>query len=84
MKPTPSVKGVFSVEYCGKPCGENDGVCLTLLLQIHSPHPEQPLQPLSIKNPDRYEWQTVDKEELQQQLRERMTDGQSVPLLMLR
>ena len=83
-KPTPVVQGVLSLEYCGKPSATNDGLCVTLLLLMLPPDPNNPAHPLPIKHPDKYEWQDVGGPEVKGQLLERLELGLFVPLLLLR
>ncbi|XP_013398678.1 8-oxo-dGDP phosphatase NUDT18-like [Lingula anatina] len=71
---TPDIKvcGVLSVEHSGDLEAVNDGICLTVLYQMKA-------EPMTWKD---YKWHSIENSDLRIQLRNKMREGSTVPLLM--
>ncbi len=56
----PSIHGILSVEYNGKPAKEHDGMCLTILVTLTNNDGQVP----EIENKEDYDWHRLSGEEL--------------------
>ncbi|XP_067675874.1 8-oxo-dGDP phosphatase NUDT18-like [Haliotis asinina] len=75
----PKACGLLSVEHCGIPKGEHDGVCYTIVYTYDGMGSEQTPQ---IKNPS-YEWRSLHDDSLHTQLITRIQQDQLVPFIDL-
>ncbi|XP_046327665.2 8-oxo-dGDP phosphatase NUDT18-like [Haliotis rufescens] len=75
----PKVCGLLSVEHCGIPKGEHDGVCYTMVYMYEGLGSDQTPQ---IKNPS-YEWRSLHDDSLHTELLTRIQQELLVPLIDL-
>lgn len=75
----PVIFGVLGVEYDGRPAGDHDGFCLSLLITVSLKDGNRPEAGKS----DDFEWFTIVDPKLQDILKHKMQPGMTIPFISL-